>query len=168
MLAVMAPAGYGKSTLLAQWADQQRRPIAWLSADERDGDPATLLRGIAAAMDRATGLDASVLDAVAIPGPSVWSMAVPRIGAAIAASRPFTLVIDDVDRIGGDEALDVLVTLIGYLGPGSKLGVAGRGTGALPGGATGVPRPGRPRWAAMPWRSTSARPTRSSGRQARP
>ena len=39
-----APAGYGKTTLLAQWADLDgaRTPFAWVSLDERDSDPAVL------------------------------------------------------------------------------------------------------------------------------
>jgi LuxR family transcriptional regulator, maltose regulon positive regulatory protein len=132
VVALMAPAGYGKSTLLSQWAHRAGRPVAWLSADDRDSDPATLLRGIAAAVDRAIGLDPSVIDSVAIPGPSVWSTAVPRLGAAVAASAPMTLVIDDVDRIGSRDALDVVVTLAGYLGADSRMGVAGRRTGEFP------------------------------------
>ena len=68
--------------------------MAWLSADERDNDPATLLRGIAAALDRTIGLEPAVIDAVAIPGPSVWSIAVPRLGAALSSASP----VDDLRR----------------------------------------------------------------------
>jgi LuxR family maltose regulon positive regulatory protein len=132
VVVVIAPAGYGKSTLLSQWAFRSGHPVAWLSADDRDNDPATLLRGVAAALDRTIGLEPSVIDSVAFPGPSVWSSAVPRLGAALSASPPITLCVDDVDRIGDREALDVLITLAGYLGSGSRLGVAGRGTGAFP------------------------------------
>ena len=56
MVAVIAPAGYGKSTALSQLGDVAGRQIAWLSADARDGDPATLIRHIAAAIDRVTPL----------------------------------------------------------------------------------------------------------------
>ncbi len=31
-----APAGYGKTTVLAQWAARDSRPFAWVSVDERD------------------------------------------------------------------------------------------------------------------------------------
>jgi LuxR family transcriptional regulator, maltose regulon positive regulatory protein len=39
-----APAGYGKTTLLAQWAvaAAARRPLAWISLDSGDNDPARL------------------------------------------------------------------------------------------------------------------------------
>src|SRR6185312_4838644 len=38
---VCAPAGYGKTTVLAQWceAESERTPFVWMSADEGDGDP---------------------------------------------------------------------------------------------------------------------------------
>ena len=44
LVTLIAPAGYGKTTLAAQWAERDRRPFAWLSVDEGDDDPALLLR----------------------------------------------------------------------------------------------------------------------------
>src|SRR4051812_12070532 len=40
---LVAPAGYGKTTLLCQWAEQDRRPFAWVTLDEDDNDPLELL-----------------------------------------------------------------------------------------------------------------------------
>ena len=42
VVAVTAPAGYGKTTLLAQWAARDKRAFAWVSIDERDNDPVVL------------------------------------------------------------------------------------------------------------------------------
>jgi hypothetical protein len=42
VMAVVAPAGYGKTTLLSQWAERIGTRVAWLSADGRDNDPAHL------------------------------------------------------------------------------------------------------------------------------
>ena len=41
---VIAPAGFGKTTLLATWyqAETARKPVAWLTLDEGDNDPAVL------------------------------------------------------------------------------------------------------------------------------
>jgi hypothetical protein len=39
LVLVCAPAGFGKSALLADWAHRQRRPVAWLSLDAGDNDP---------------------------------------------------------------------------------------------------------------------------------
>ena len=49
VVSVAAPAGYGKSTLLAEWAATERRHVAWASLDRTDVDPAALLSVIAAA-----------------------------------------------------------------------------------------------------------------------
>ncbi len=38
LILVNAPPGYGKSTLLAQWAAQNQRPIIWLNLDEEDNN----------------------------------------------------------------------------------------------------------------------------------
>src|SRR4051812_46141884 len=49
-LLLTAPAGYGKTTLLSQWAARDSRPFAWVSVDERDNDPVVLLRHVALAL----------------------------------------------------------------------------------------------------------------------
>ena len=51
-IAVVAPAGYGKTTLLAQWAERKHATVAWVSLDDRDNDPAVLLTYLAVALDR--------------------------------------------------------------------------------------------------------------------
>jgi len=48
-----APAGYGKTVLLADWARHGRQPVAWLSLDAGDNDPARFWRHAVAALDRA-------------------------------------------------------------------------------------------------------------------
>jgi LuxR family maltose regulon positive regulatory protein len=48
---VCAPAGFGKTALLADWARRSQRPVAWLSLDEGDNDPARFWRHVAAALD---------------------------------------------------------------------------------------------------------------------
>ncbi len=55
IVSIVAPAGYGKTTLCAQWARRDGRPAAWLTVDDRDNDPAALLRHLAAATDRVDG-----------------------------------------------------------------------------------------------------------------
>jgi LuxR family transcriptional regulator, maltose regulon positive regulatory protein len=43
---IVAPAGYGKSSLLHEWAEQDERAFAWLRLDESDQDPVTLVRSL--------------------------------------------------------------------------------------------------------------------------
>src|SRR5215475_4979718 len=49
---VCTPAGFGKTTLLGDWARRSRRPVAWLSLDGGDNDPARFWRYVAAALER--------------------------------------------------------------------------------------------------------------------
>ena len=49
---VIAPAGYGKTTLLAQWAEMDPRPFAWVALDGQDDDGIVFLRYITAAIHR--------------------------------------------------------------------------------------------------------------------
>jgi LuxR family maltose regulon positive regulatory protein len=53
LVLVCAPAGYGKTVLLAGWVRAGWRPVAWLSLDAGDNDPARFWRHTVAALDRA-------------------------------------------------------------------------------------------------------------------
>jgi len=48
---VCAPAGFGKTSMLGEWARDRHRPVAWLSLDQGDSDPARFWRYVAAALD---------------------------------------------------------------------------------------------------------------------
>src|SRR5207302_6217420 len=52
LVLVSAPPGFGKSTLLADWARSTRRPVAWLSLDPDDNDVPRFWRYVAAAVGR--------------------------------------------------------------------------------------------------------------------
>ena len=51
LVVVCGPAGFGKSSLLAEWAHRGQRSVAWLSLDEDDNDPSQFWRHVAAALD---------------------------------------------------------------------------------------------------------------------
>jgi LuxR family maltose regulon positive regulatory protein len=130
---IVAPAGYGKTTLLTQWAARDDRPFIWLSADDRDNDPVVLLRHIAAAVDLIEPLADPVLDALSVLGPSIWTAAIPRLGAALEAlETPVVLVVDDGHLVRDRDAADAIFALAEHLPPGSLLAVAARVTPALP------------------------------------
>ena len=109
---VVAPAGYGKTTLLAQWAARDDRRFAWVALDERDNDPVVLLRKVAAALARDKPLPARLVEALRTAKAGVWETAVPRLGAELAARAPLVLVLDDVGLLHAGEALDVVKALI--------------------------------------------------------
>ena len=102
------PAGYGKTTLLAQWAARDKRPFAWISLDDRDNDPVALLTYIAAALDRIHPIEAAVFRAAASHH-SIWARGLPRLGALLASMpKPIVLVLDDVHELRDRDCLDAL------------------------------------------------------------
>ena len=67
IVSVVAPAGYGKTTLLSQWAERNGQAFAWVSVEEPDNDPKVLLTYVAEALDAVEPIDGRVFDALASP-----------------------------------------------------------------------------------------------------
>jgi LuxR family maltose regulon positive regulatory protein len=133
VIVVSAPAGYGKTTLLAQWAAREDRSAAWLTIDERDNDPLILVRHLAVALGGARPVPASLLEALGMPGASVWERALPRlVGAIVADPGQFVFVLDCADRLHDREALEVVDALAAHIPQGSVMALSGRTTPALP------------------------------------
>jgi LuxR family transcriptional regulator, maltose regulon positive regulatory protein len=127
IVGVVAPAGYGKTTLLSQWAERNGQAFAWVSADEGDNDPKVLLSYVAAALDAVEPIDERVFDALASPGSSVPGSVVPRLGSAFSSmSAPVVLVLDDVHVLHNRECRAALSVLADHVPPGSRLAFAGR------------------------------------------
>ena len=77
---VVAPAGYGKTTLLSQWAERNGQAFAWVSVDDRDNDPKVLLTYVAEALNTVQPVGERVFDALASPTSSVPGSVVPGWG----------------------------------------------------------------------------------------
>jgi LuxR family transcriptional regulator, maltose regulon positive regulatory protein len=133
VISVVAPAGYGKSTLLAQWARRRGPRVGWVSVDQRDNDPTVLLSYIAIALDRIEPIDPEILRALATPGVSVAATVVPRFAAAVAAmTQPVALVLDHVELLGNVQCLDAVAELAVQLPTGSQLALGSRARPPLP------------------------------------
>ena len=128
--------GWGKTTLLAQWAVESRRPFAWVDVDESDNDPIVLLTYVAAALDRITPLGPSVFEALSSPGVSVEATVLPRLGAALASmDRSHVLVLDDLHMLDNRACLDAIATLARHVPEGSQMALSTRSGPVLPLGA---------------------------------
>jgi LuxR family maltose regulon positive regulatory protein len=126
-VAVVAPAGYGKTTLLALWAEADDRAFAWLSVDPHDDDPIVLLTHLAVALDRVSPLPSETFDALRSPGVSIPATVVPRLGSALARlPHPLVLVVDDVHHLRDGPSLDALVTLVSHVRGTTQVALAGR------------------------------------------
>jgi LuxR family maltose regulon positive regulatory protein len=127
IVSVVAPPGYGKTTLLAQWAERNGQAFAWVSVDDADNDPKVLLSYVAEALDAVEPLGERVFDALASPGSSVPGSVVPRLGSAFSSmTSPVALVLDDVHLLRNMECRSALSVLADHVPPGSRLALAGR------------------------------------------
>ena len=124
---MVAPAGYGKTTVLAQWAERNGQAFAWVSVDEADNDPKVLLTYVAKALDAVEPVGERVFDALASPGSSVPGSVVPRLGSAFASmASPVALVLDDVHALHNSQCRAALSVLADHVPGGSRLVLAGR------------------------------------------
>ena len=127
LVAVTAPAGYGKSTFLAEWGAAEHRRVVWVSLDRFDDDPAILLRSLTSAYRRAGLASSDLVADAAGPGASVLGRAAPRLASEIRASlAPFVLMLDDVHELRSPASQDVLAMLSSAIPPGSQLATASR------------------------------------------
>src|SRR6516162_5623927 len=127
IISVVAPPGYGKTTLLAQWAEHGGPAFAWVAVDERDNDAKVLLSYVAQALDAVQPLGRRVFDALASRASSVPGSVVPRLSAAFASMTvPVVLVLDDVHLVENRECRDVLSVLAEHVPAGSRLVLSGR------------------------------------------
>ena len=127
IVSVVAPAGYGKTTLLSQWAERSDQAFAWVSLDDRDNDPKSFLTYVATALDAVQPVGRRVFDALASSVSSVPGSIVPRLAAALAArTSPMVLVLDDVHRLHNSECRAALSVLAEHVLAGSRLVLAGR------------------------------------------
>jgi LuxR family maltose regulon positive regulatory protein len=127
LVAVTAPAGYGKSTFLAQWAQAEDRRVAWVSLDRFDDDPAVLLVSLASAYCRADPDRAELVPDIRGLGVSVLGRAAPLLASALRTSPvPFVFMLDDVHELQSAGCHDVLGMVIAAIPDGSQLAAASR------------------------------------------
>ena len=127
VVGISAPAGYGKSTLMSEWALAEDRPVAWVSLDRFDDDPAALLTVLASAYARVTPGHADLVADMSGMGVSVLGRAAPRLASAFRASPvPFVLMLDDLHEVQSPACHDALGVVISGVPPGSQLVVASR------------------------------------------
>ena len=138
---VTAPAGYGKSTFLAELAAADPRPAAWVSLTPGENDPASFLAYIALALDDIEPVDPGCVMTLWRVPPTIGSPTLQRFGAMLAARRqPFVLVLDDVHELVSREVVDLLPMLLAELPAGSTVMLGARTALPLPLGRLRVRR----------------------------
>ena len=134
---VSAPAGFGKTTLLAEWLEAAPAggpAVAWLSLDQRDNDPATFWTYLVAALQRAlpdVGANASAILRSPRP-PPVETLLPVLLNEVGAIPDDFLLVLDDYHLIDARPIHEGIAFLLDHLPPRMHLVITGRADPPLP------------------------------------
>jgi len=130
-----APAGYGKTTLLRQWAAADPRPCAWVAVhDPGSGgefEAADVAFAIVQGLEAREPFPRELHEA--LTGPTAVDRRLLRaLDAALEQRGPLLLAIDDADLLLGPQATALLALLAARCGRGSTLALAARREPALP------------------------------------
>jgi LuxR family maltose regulon positive regulatory protein len=134
---IAAPAGFGKTTLLSQWhADPARSPwpVAWLSLDASDNDPARFLAYCIAALQTVEArLGETARVAVHSPQPPpLDAVLTALVNDLTTVSGPFVIVFDDYDVIEAQPIHDIVTFLLDHAPPEMRLVITSRADPPLP------------------------------------
>ena len=120
---ISAPAGYGKSTLAAQWLEQSHLPSAWLSLDKYDNNVEYFLRYVIAAVRTIVpefGFDIEhLLLSAQLPPPDY--LADIMISDLAEIDKPLLLVLDDYHTIESKAVQAVVIRMVQHQSDGMHL-----------------------------------------------
>ncbi|OGN95878.1 MAG: hypothetical protein A2Z71_01465 [Chloroflexi bacterium RBG_13_50_21] len=137
LLLISAPAGYGKTTLLADWhsGPGSQVPVAWLSLDEDDNDLSRFLMYLVTALGTLkAGISESVLAILQSPQPPPPQVTMTALINDLidALSTPFALVLDDYHVINSQSVHAAMTFLLDHLPPKMHLVILTRADPPLP------------------------------------
>ena len=130
---ISAPAGFGKTTLVADWLSGADRPYVWLSLDEDDNDLTRFFTYAAAAVQQIEGVGKSIQELLQSPQPApIKSLATAFINDCTVASTPFILTLDDYHNITDLSVNEAVAFLLDKLPPQLHLVITSRSDPLLP------------------------------------
>lgn len=136
LMLVSAPAGFGKTTLLAEWltAAPDGRNVAWLSLDRGDNDPVSFWSYVFAALGTAEpGVGANELALLASPQPPPIQLLLTSLLNDLGTTgNEIVLVLDDYHLVESREVQEAMGFLLEHLAPRLHLVVASRSDPAVP------------------------------------
>lgn len=134
LVLVSTPAGFGKTTLLAGWARSSEKPVAWLSLDRDENDPARFWRYVVAAVEKVRkGIGEQALSLLNAPAqPTPRAVATTLVNEFTGYPGELVLVLDDYHRIESHGVHDSLTFLLEHLPPGLHVVISSRSDPPIP------------------------------------
>lgn len=133
---VSAPAGFGKTTLLAEWlggAPGEDRSVAWLSLDPADNEPASFWTYVVTALQTAVpGVGSGVLDLLASSPLPTELVLTTVLNELATAPDGVWLVLDDYHLVDDPDVRGGMVFLLEHLPPHAHVVVSTRADPDLP------------------------------------
>ena len=130
---VVAPPGFGKSTLLSTWARRDERTFIWVTLDPADNDPVVLWSSIVGAFrEVGTPLGADIERGIRSPGMDLVAGPIPQLLNAVEACEPLVFVIDDYHWITEPASHRTIEFLVEHSPPNLTIALSSRVDPALP------------------------------------
>ena len=128
------PAGYGKTTLLAEWqeAEAARKPVAWLTLDEGDNDPVVLWSYVIEALRRACPAISLPASPQMVGAASIVDMVLPGLVNQLDDLGEVALILDDFHRLSGGVARQSIAWFVDHAPPAFQLVLSTRTEPDLP------------------------------------
>ena len=114
---ISAPAGFGKTELLSEWAAQQELPIAYLSLEEGENDLKRFMAYLVAALQTAVpdigqGISAMLHYPEAIAAEPIMTALINEIAGL---GQDLLLILDDSHLVIAAEIYEALAYLLGHI-----------------------------------------------------
>ncbi|HET7094413.1 MAG TPA: AAA family ATPase, partial [Thermomicrobiales bacterium] len=116
LTAVIAPAGFGKSTLVAKWLEAESIPFAWVTLDQGDARVERFVAHLAAALEPiAPSAHAAIDELMAALPPTTAEIGASLADALFDLAADAVIVLDDCDRAAAPELVALLDELIAQM-----------------------------------------------------
>lgn len=128
VILVCAPAGYGKTTLIASWAKERRAKVAWVSLDADDNDPLRFLTHFVTAVQlQFHGFGTALTDMLdAAPPPPIGGLMRSLAGLFCGLPEPLCVILDDLHSVHEASVHTAIAFLIEHQAPQLQLIFASR------------------------------------------
>jgi LuxR family maltose regulon positive regulatory protein len=134
LILISAPAGFGKTTLISAWIKNSGNPVAWISLDEGDNDPARFLAYLVAALRTLKeDIGKGALTALQSPQPpDSETLLTALINEINTLPERLVLVLDDYHLVTAKQVHNAVAFLLDHLPPHVLVVLATRADPPLP------------------------------------